>query len=53
MAALERLSSLASAVGDVGFLAVVQRLQDGAAADTEPATLSTGWKRIVDAAVVG
>ena len=51
--ALERLSSLASAVGDVGFLAVVQRLQDGAAADTEPATLSPGWKRIVDAAVVG
>ena len=51
--ALERLSSLASAVGDVGFLAVVQRLHDGAAADTEPATLSPGWKRIVDAAVVG
>ncbi|MGH9271665.1 MAG: tetratricopeptide repeat protein, partial [Ilumatobacteraceae bacterium] len=52
-AALDRLASLASTVGDVGFLAVVQRLQDGAAADSEPATLSTGWKRIVDAAVVG
>jgi class 3 adenylate cyclase/tetratricopeptide (TPR) repeat protein len=51
--ALERLSSMASSIGDIGFLAMVQRLQDGTTAAGEPATLSAGWRRIVDAAVVG
>ncbi|MGI9029895.1 MAG: ATP-binding protein [Ilumatobacteraceae bacterium] len=42
--ALERLASLAATVGDVAFLSITQRLQDGT---TE--TLADGWSRVVGA----
>ena len=47
-------TSLASSVGDVVFVAIAQRLHERpATADGEPSTLAAGWRRIVDAVVVG
>ena len=52
---LDSLTSLASSVGDVVFVAVAQRLHDRPVSETasEPSTLAAGWRRVVDAVVVG
>jgi class 3 adenylate cyclase/tetratricopeptide (TPR) repeat protein len=52
---LDQLGALASSVGDVVFVAMVQLLNDrpvdAEAADANP--LAAGWRRIVDSVVVG
>ena len=52
---LEALTSLASSVGDVVFIAIAQRLHDRPVdcADDEKSTLAAGWRRVVDTVVVG
>ena len=52
---LERFDTLVASVGDVGFLAVAQRLHGRADDETtmEAAALAPGWRRIVDSVVVG
>ena len=52
---LDSLTSLASSVGDVVFVAVAQRLHERPVSETgsEPSTLAAGWRRVVDAVVVG
>ncbi len=53
---LDLLGSLASSVGDVVFVALVQLLADRPAAEAtanESSALAPGWRRIVDAVAVG
>ena len=52
---LERFDTLVASVGDVGFLAVAQRLhgRPDDEATMEAAALAPGWRRIVDSVVVG
>ena len=52
---LDVLTSLASSVGDVVFVAIAQRLNERPVSDAaaEPSTLAAGWRRVVDAVVVG
>ena len=52
---LDALTSLASSVGDVVFVAIAQRLHERPVSDAaaEPSTLAAGWRRVVDAVVVG
>ena len=53
----ERLSTLASSVGDVVFITIAQVLHDRpadtAADGAEPPPLAPGWRRLVDSVVVG
>jgi class 3 adenylate cyclase/tetratricopeptide (TPR) repeat protein len=52
---LERLSTLASSVGDVVFITIAQVLHDRPADPdgAEPPPLAAGWRRLVDSVVVG
>ena len=50
---LERFDALVASVGDVGFLAVAQRLHGRPDDDVDAGAVAPGWRRIVDSVVVG
>ncbi|MET0326033.1 MAG: AAA family ATPase, partial [Ilumatobacteraceae bacterium] len=50
---LDQLSTLASSVGDVVFIAIAQLLNDRPGTADEPAPLAPGWRRIVHSVIVG